>query len=552
MSNSSKGFGKIGLQLKLQLLIQGVLICILVSAQLWISHLLEQQVLHSAREKAETIAEGLINGLNTLMVTKAGKDEVISDKKSRALFLDKMGASQKIREVRVIRGKGIDAEFDPGLPQERPKDDIDFRVLNEGKSISVMANEGDSSSLRTVIPYRATKNNSHSIDCLECHGVDDGTVIGAASVTINIKEELDYIKQINFWFWVGQLCLQLVLFLVIGTVVHRLLKQLGGEPTDAVHIAEQIAQGDLVNTHFLAAPKGSLLAAIGQTREKLAHSVGAIRQAVIQMGDGVGRIKTMSSEMKSAQQEQSESASMMANTFGKITSSIHDIKLVAERADDVSSHLSKASAGSAQKIHEAISGLGGLSADARNATLVVSDLNHHAEDIRSIVGTIKEIAAQTNLLALNAAIEAARAGEQGRGFAVVADEVRKLAERTTGSTLEVAATVEKIEAGTKTAIQAIETIATNANETAANADIAESSIREIVNGIENTCIAVRDISTAISQQSNELETAATSLNQMSADSDRNLHAAGELASIAQEIGEAEQLLSNEVDYFKLR
>lgn len=549
-STRKSWWARIGLKLRLQILIQGILIFLLLATQFWIANMLEKQVLDGAKARAQIIAEGMINGLNTLMITKAGKSEVISDKKSRALFIQKMGTSEGVKEARVVRSAAIDDEYDEGLPEERIVDDIDREVLKTGQVIFLLSD--GQAQIRTVIPYIATAKNPHGINCLECHGVDEGTVLGASSITIDIRKDLERIQWINNLLWIGQVALQIVLFLTIGIIVRRILKQIGGEPEDVILIAEEVASGNLVANSQISAPQGSLLSAVARTQRKLAQSVGAIYGATDKLGDGVKSLRAIATNLRSAQEQQAESASTMASTFNEITTSVQGIKEIAVKADSVSAGLSGATESSAKKINEAISGIGGLSTDATGATLAVNDLNTHAEAIRSIVGTIKEIAAQTNLLALNAAIEAARAGEQGRGFAVVADEVRKLAERTTLSTQEVAETVAKIEAGTQTAIAAMDKIAEHATARAADAEIAQRSIQEIVNGIDETCMAVREISSTISQQAVEMEQAAQSINSMSAESDRNLHTANQLASIAESIHQAESGLVQEMSYFKLR
>src|SRR5664280_15060 len=102
---------KTGLQLKLQLLIQGTLVVILLSAQQWLTNQFEHQQLIAAEQRTTAVADGAINGLNTLMSTKLGGEDVISDGKARALFIRKMGISDKINEFRVIRGKGTNDEF---------------------------------------------------------------------------------------------------------------------------------------------------------------------------------------------------------------------------------------------------------------------------------------------------------------------------------------------------------------------------------------------------------------------------------------------------------
>ena len=128
------GWNKLRLQVKMQILIQGILIVFLVAAQYWITLQFEKQVLNAANQRADSVADGAINGLNTLMITKAGENEIISNKDSRALFIQKMGASDGVKEMRIIRSKGIVDEFGEGLPQEHAIDDMDRSVLSSGKT----------------------------------------------------------------------------------------------------------------------------------------------------------------------------------------------------------------------------------------------------------------------------------------------------------------------------------------------------------------------------------------------------------------------------------
>jgi diguanylate cyclase (GGDEF)-like protein len=235
---------KLGLQLRLHVLIQGCLIVILVAAQFWIATQFENQVLADTEVRAQEVADGVINGLNTLMILRTNQGHVISDKVARALFIQKLGATEKIKELRIIRATQLDTEYSEGLPQEQAVDDMDRMVLASGKTETKMIRNGDKVWLRTVVPFVA-KRNFHTIDCLGCHRVQEGDVLGAASVVIDIQDDRDFIKNMSARMWLGQCLLQIILYLAIGLIVRRLAKQLGGEPDEVIEIVKQIAKGNL-------------------------------------------------------------------------------------------------------------------------------------------------------------------------------------------------------------------------------------------------------------------------------------------------------------------
>ena len=108
-------WSRLGLQLKLQILIQGFMLLVLLTAQLWVSSQLEQRAIHAAQDRSAMVADGVINALTTLMSAKVGDRDVIDDPKIRDLFIRKMGESDELKELRVVRGKGVIDEFGPGL-----------------------------------------------------------------------------------------------------------------------------------------------------------------------------------------------------------------------------------------------------------------------------------------------------------------------------------------------------------------------------------------------------------------------------------------------------
>ncbi|WP_275712423.1 methyl-accepting chemotaxis protein [Dechloromonas hankyongensis] len=501
MNGMSAWWGRVGLQLKLQLLIQGFLILALVAAQQWIFRLFEDQLLTAAKERALAVADGTINGLNTLMIIKAGADEVISNQKSRAQFIEKMGKSESVLEMRVIRGKGIDDEFDGGLPQERAVDDMDKRVLASGVTESLVINKGEETSLRMVLPYIA-KKNFRSINCLECHGVDEGTVVGAASVTINIKDDLATIKKINTGMWVGQGILQVVLFFVIGLIVRRLLSQLGGEPAYVIDIIRQIAGGNLSgNIVTRSSDSSSLLYTTKQMQGSLKGMIGRILTTSDQLAQSARQLASSSQKVQQASERQGDSSAAVAASIEQMTVCVGQISENAAGAQKYASETGSLAKDGAQAVQGVIVEMDKISTAVATSSDVITSLGEKSHQISNIVMVIKEIADQTNLLALNAAIEAARAGEQGRGFAVVADEVRKLAERTTLSTQEIATMIQSVQGGTDDAVAGMAQGSTLVSEGVEMVGVTGASMEKIQEGVQKVLAAVDDISSALKEQS---------------------------------------------------
>jgi len=156
-------------------------------------------------------------------------------------------------------------------------------------------------------------------------------------------------------------------------------------------------------------------------------------------------------------------------------------------------------------VEDTVAGMKKIALVVKQSAETVQELGRSSDQIGEIIGVIDDIADQTNLLALNAAIEAARAGEQGRGFAVVADEVRKLAERTTKATKEIAGMIKKIQLDTKGAVSSMEEGTKQVDEGIKMADKAGASLHEIVGISQRVTDKVSQIAAASEQQSSASE-----------------------------------------------
>ena len=272
----------------------------------------------------------------------------------------------------------------------------------------------------------------------------------AERVTLQAEEQAAFARNVS---------LILIAFAVIfgaalaWTIVRSLLRQLGAEPADVAEAANRIAEGrlDVEVKHDGAGSGASVMAAMYRMRQNLHAMVSAIVSAAQQISAASAELGKGSEEALHAGDAQSESASSMAAAMEQMAVSISHISDNARDANGLASR-ARDSAGHGHEVvrnatEEMVKVADMVSASART----IDQLANESDNIGAIVGVIREIADQTNLLALNAAIEAARAGEQGRGFAVVADEVRKLAERTAQSTGEIVGLVEKIQSESRSA-----------------------------------------------------------------------------------------------------
>jgi methyl-accepting chemotaxis protein len=201
---------------------------------------------------------------------------------------------------------------------------------------------------------------------------------------------------------------------------------------------------------------GVTAAALNELLVALRQSLGSIRSDIARVDDATRSLASAADQAARASNDTSESASSMAASVEELSVSITSVSDHTREALNMANRAGEHSQTGGAVIRSAVESMSEIAVQVRTVGETITELGEHSDRISSVVQVIKDVADQTNLLALNAAIEAARAGEQGRGFAVVADEVRKLAERTTKATGEIAQMIGDIQNRSRSAVSAME------------------------------------------------------------------------------------------------
>jgi methyl-accepting chemotaxis protein len=393
-------------------------------------------VTEQARDFARTVNEMTMAGLTGMMITGTVAQ--------RDVFLDQIKELSLVNDLKVIRGEAVSKLYGPGVGNDT-LDAIEREAMASGQLYMKVEKDAQyGENLRVVIPALASKNYLGK-DCTICHMVDESVPLGAVSMHISLRQVNEAVdrfrnESVAFALFASLPLIGFVFFFIRRFVTRPLailtaglseIARGGGDLTRRLDASNKDEIGNAAETF------NSMLGAIASLVRQVGASASAVTGQAKALTEGAGVVADGSNRQTNSSVQ---AAAAVEELNGKIASIFDNTEAVRQRAQESLSRSQEGQISLTQLIGE----VDRVQQAVRRMAESMGAFVNATQEINSMTKAVRDIADQTNLLALNAAIEAARAGEQGRGFAVVADEVRKLAEKSAHSAGEIDTMTQEI------------------------------------------------------------------------------------------------------------
>ncbi|MCG8316023.1 MAG: methyl-accepting chemotaxis protein [Pseudomonadales bacterium] len=502
----------------------------------------KQRLIQQTENHLLDVLHGYLDSMNAMMLT--------GTMGNRQILKDKLEKRDHVIEARMLRADSISKVFGPGLSHENVQDELDQRALAGERIIEVTQDHRGERQVVVIEPFTALADRNGT-NCLTCHQVPEGTVLGAGRITYSLAHEDSAIHQalmanaaINFGVLLaGLFVIQFILHKVVINPLRDLKNtvQLIGRDAD---LRPRVSLGAKDEFHDVGLATNQMLDRFQPAIKTLAHTMDGLSRSAEQLSG-------ITKDTREGVDQQRREAQSLERAIGELSIAAEEVTKNAVNAEQEASDAQSNATDGKLIVDQVAQSITRLAEKVDNATLVVKQLANGTQNIGQVSASITEIAEQTNLLALNAAIEAARAGEQGRGFAVVADEVRGLAGRTQEATKQIQGIIEELVTVSQQAVDVMDISKQEAQESVLDSERAGAALEQIDRTIDT-----------ISKMNSVIATAAAEQSAVVTDIKNNIHAINSVsqttaAGTCQTQEESEQVaqivieLENMVNQFKV-
>ncbi len=532
---------QMSVQTKINIALLSVFFVVMSASLIFSANNEKKLVLDVVETQTKDAADSYFDSINTMMLT--------GTMAKRNVLRDKILARPGVTDARIIRTEAVTSVYGAGYDHQAPADELDRRAL-AGEAIMHITENSDGRLLTVINPIHA-QSNYRGTNCLTCHQVAEDTVLGAVRISYSL-EALDAQVERNLWTAAGiQLLLLLAGLVVIMYIVRRtVLKRIHAMR----HTMEAIARDDdLRHTVVIEAHDevGAMGEAFNHMIAKFKHSLHAVSDVTQQLNVVSDQVSSVADTTLKAVVDQRTETDMVASAMNEMSATVQEVARHAAQTAQASQEADDESKAGVLVAEQAIDGIRELIAEIESAAAVVQQVEADTASISAVLDVIKGIAEQTNLLALNAAIEAARAGEQGRGFAVVADEVRTLASRTQKSTEEIQNMIERLQHGVNNAVGAMAGAQGRATSGSVCVEKASQSLHVIAAEVATINDMNTQIATAAEEQSAVAEEINRNITTISSIADNTSTGATQTAHSSEELVRLAAELQRLANQFKL-